>query len=74
MDGLAYMGYCKTIQLTRLPTSAEIYAAVVGVFSPNYPMENWRLLFRQGIGKGTDGILRLSTKSSNSLTLADIQQ
>ena len=74
MDSFAYMGYCRTIELSRTATSADIYAAVVTAFTPDYPMEGWRMLFRQAIGQGTDGILRLSKCSSNSLTLHDLHQ
>ena len=74
MDSFSFMGYCKTIELYSKPTSAEIYDAVMAAFSPAYPMENWRLLFRQGKGRGTDGVLRLSPENSKFLTLANIEQ
>ena len=76
MDAFAFKGYCKPIELPRKnATSAQIYSAVVSAFSGEHPMENWRLLFRQGLGPGSDGILRLfSSKSSKSLTSADIEQ
>ena len=74
MDSFSFMGYCKTIELYSKPTSAEIYDAVMAAFSPAYPMENWRLLFRQGKGRGTDGVLRLSPANSKFLTLANIEQ
>ena len=75
MDSFFYMKYARPIQLPRNnPTSLDIYNAVVAAFSPDYQIEGWRLLFRQAIGTGSKGFLRLDTTNSKSLRLFDIQQ
>lgn len=74
MDSFAFMGYTKAIELPKKPTSHEIYTTVINTFSPAFEMENWRLLFRQGMGKGSSGILRICPQSSESLSLINLNQ